>query len=156
MGKTKIIGTTETEIMILNKDTGEINTDVIHTKTLYKTVSTEEFMLVYINDLSGMFQLENKTEIKLMALIWKDCEFNDSNTNLGNIVYALKQNKEKWAEEINCSLSRINNTITSLSKKGLLIQESRGVYIVNPKFFFKGFTKDRMKVMQTIIEYKII
>lgn len=155
MGKSKVIGQQDTIVEVVNTDTGEVLKTAIQTKTVRKTISSKEFIQIYLEDLSGFFKLDNKTEIKLMALIWRDCEFNLENSNVGNKVFALKAQKEKWAEEIGVSLSSVNNAITNLVKKDLLILESRSVYYLNPEYFFKGFSKDQPAVLRTVLEYKI-
>lgn len=155
MGKSKIIGANETTVDVVDTTTGEVLSTVIQTKTVRKSISSKEFMQIYLEDLSGLFRLENKTEIKLMSLIWRDCEFNLENTNIGNRVIALKAQKEQWAKEIGVSLSNVNNTVTNLVKKDLLILESRSIYYLNPEFFFKGFSKDQPAVLRTVLEYKI-
>lgn len=136
--------------MIKSKTKGDDNVS-----TIKKTVTAKEFMQIYLEDLSGIFKLETKTEMKLMALIWRDCEFNLENSNVGNKVIALKAQKETWATEIGMSLSNVNNTITKLVAKDLLILESRSIYYLNPNYFFKGFTKDQPAVLKTVLEYRI-
>lgn len=125
------------------------------TQVFTKKISTEKFLQVYLNDLSGLFQLNSSTEIKLLSLMWRDSRYNDDNSDIGNIVYTIKDLKEQWVKEMGSSMGTINNTITKLVTKGLLISKpkSRSVYYLNPQYFFKGNTKDLPKVKQVLMQY---
>ena len=48
-------------------------------------------------------------------------------------------------------------TPITLSKKRMIIKDTkhRGVYFLNPEYFFKGSISDRTKVIKNIIEYQI-
>ncbi|MGL5711441.1 MAG: replication/maintenance protein RepL [Paraclostridium sp.] len=120
-----------------------------------KTVSTENFIQVYLEDMSGMLKIDNATQAKLLALLWKESEINLKDSSKGNQIYTIKANKEKWAETLNVKLQTINNTISALLEKDLLVKKDRSICVLNPNLFFKGFMKDRDKVIQTVITYKL-
>lgn len=146
-----------------NKETrvdenGEILSEEIVVKEHFikkAAVKREEFMQVYIEDNKGLFELSTGTEIKLMYLIWKEVEFY-KDTDEGNKIYLVKHLKDKWAEAIGVSLGAINNAITSITKKGLLLKgDGTSLYYLNPNYFFKGALKDRPKVIRILTEYEI-
>ena len=55
----------------LDKETGEItNIHVIETVRQVKKLNTyDEFIMVYLNDISSFINLDNATQMKVMALI---------------------------------------------------------------------------------------
>ena len=140
---------------VINQE-GEILSETQEITQIFTTkVSAEKFMQVYLNDLSGLFQLNNTTEIKLLTLMWRDSEYNAENSDIGNKILTIKDTKEMWAKEMDSSLGTINNTITKLASKGLLISKpkARSVYYLNPQYFFKGNSKDLPKVKQVLMQY---
>lgn len=125
---------------VADRNTGEIlETD---TRTYVRTTKSEDFIQVYLEDLSGLFALNGKIEHNLIVLLWKDTNFNT------NKIFLLRTQKEKYALDLNCNIDSINNAIISLTKKQLLLREDRGVYHLNPKFFFKGDTPNRKVVIK--------
>ena len=62
--------------------------------------------------------------------------------NYDNEIIINKNVKERIAERLNISLSRVNMYISDLTKKNFLIRKARGVYILNPYVFGKGNWKD--------------
>lgn len=123
--------------------------------TYNKSVFAEEFIQVYIDDMSGFLRIDNATQAKLLALLWKESEINLKDSSKGNQIYTIKANKEKWAEILDVKLQTVNNTISALLEKDLLIKKDRSVCVLNPNLFFKGFMKDRDKVIQTVVTYKL-
>lgn len=119
----------------VDTSTGEILSRT--TKTFVRNTSAEDFIQVYLNDLSGLFALNGKIEHNLLSLLWRDTGFNT------NKIFLLKPQKEAYAIEMDCKLDSINNAIISIVKKGLLLREERGNYYLNPKYFFKGETSRR-------------
>lgn len=68
----------------------------------------------------------------------------------------LKDDKEKWADEIGCSLRTIDNCLSALIKKKLLLSGgSRGKYMLNPEYYFKGSSADRRKILNLQVTYEI-
>lgn len=136
-------------------ETGEINEKEISTMVIRKTVTTKEFMQIYLDDMSGLFKLQGDKEHMFMYILWKISEFNQKNSTQGNVIVALKEDKEKWATELDVTLGTVNNMITKLVNKDLLIKVSRSKFMLNPKYFFKGFMEDQPKVVRAILEYQI-
>lgn len=131
---------------------GEIKVDINNSTIIKKVKNTELFIQVYLEDMKGMLQVDNGTHLKVLFLMWRDSQYNSPTTNEGNVVIALKEDKERWAKEIKCSIKTINNSIAALKNQDLLICKSRARYVLNPKFFFKGPIKQRQQV---VINYEI-
>lgn len=131
---------------------GQVKLDINTTTIVKKVKNPEQFIQVYLEDMKGMLEIDNGTHLKVLFLMWRDCQYNSPSKNEGNVVTVLKEDKEKWMNEIGCSLKTVNNAITALKAQGLLIYKSRARYILNPKFFFKGPIKDRQQV---IINYEV-
>jgi len=105
-----------------------------------RKVNKESFKLQFLNDFKGFLQLENKTEINLMHIIWRD--------STEEPILANKELKEQWAEELACSLGTVNNTLTKLVNKKLIKSSSRSVYYPNSDYFAQGLSRT--------IKYEII
>jgi len=136
----------------VNVSTGEVERVI---STTIKTVKSEQFIQIYLEDLSGIFNLETRVEIRLIALMWRDSTPNIDGSDEGNRVVVVKEIKEMWAKEAEATLQTINNTLTRLVQKEILIKKGRSIYVLNPKLFFKGSLKDRPKVIEKTLIYKI-
>lgn len=131
---------------------GKVKLDVNSSTIVKKTKNPEQFIQVYLEDMKGMLGIDNGTHLKVLFLMWRDCQYNSPSANEGNVVTILKDDKERWSKEIGCSIKTINNAITALKTQGLLIGKARARYVLNPKFFFKGPIKERQQV---IINYEV-
>lgn len=143
---------------VVDSNTGEVldtTTKSTHKIEEYKKCKPDEFVMVYLQDLSGFLKLENATQIKLLSFIWKEVGYNNPETNEGNVIAILKDDKERWANILDVSVRTIDNALAALTKKKLLLSEARGKYSLNPKYYFKGSTKDRAKVLEMKITYQI-
>lgn len=60
--------------------------------------------------------------------------------------------KKIIAEKLNTSVSAVSNTITQLKRDNLLYSPDRGLYILNPRYAFKGSSNERNKQLKIIIE----
>jgi len=120
-----------------------------------KTVEQERFMQVYLEDLSRVMNLTQMVEIKVLLWAWKNSSYNESGSTKGNEITIVSSHKEQMAEELGYAKKVVSNTVYGLAKKGLLIRVARSRYVLNPKFFFKGKLKDRLRCMQYILEYRI-
>ena len=130
---------------IVDTETGEITQHVtsqtIEHRKFYKT--HEEFIQIYLEDMSGLLSITSKSELQVLCLLWKYSTYNENDK--GNCVLITP----KIINDI---------VISSLVKnpKKLLIkdQQFRGTYYLNPQYFFKGSLKDRPRVMQIILNYE--
>lgn len=147
------------EKTIVDTQTGEIVSQVVESEkqvfATRKVKNQEEFIMVYLQDLSSFLRIDNATQIKLLALIWRDIAYVNPKSNEGNVMAILKDDKQKWADEIGCSLRTIDNCLAILVKKKLLLSGgSRGKYMLNPNYYFKGSTNDRKRILNLQLEYE--
>lgn len=131
----------------VNEITGQV-IETIETEVV-KIVSSDSFMQVYLEDNSGLFNIQNNSELQVLLQLWKRSVFDT------NEVVLVKQVKIEIAENIGTKLQNVNNTISVLKRKKLLISKARGVYFLNPHYFFKGYQQNRPKVIKLVQKYII-
>jgi len=129
-----------------NEETGEILE--VESK-IVKKVSAESFMQVFLNDRSILYDIENKSQLRVLVELWQLSQFD---TNQVVLVKAIKQ---IIADKVGCTLQTVDNHISKLLKKGLLIRKETSLYFLNPKYFFKGYAENRPKVIKAMVEYHI-
>ena len=132
--------------------------EMIHeskTKEIVKYVKDKpHFILVYLEDLSGLLKLDNLSDIKVLACIWEM-----SGIETGE-VFLIKSRKEQIAEKTQLTYRVVEVSISRLAKKGLIIKgdEGRsGLYYINPNYFWKGqeiSRKDKKHELNIKISYK--
>lgn len=148
------------EITTIDSQTGEILEQVVQQEKQIigtrKVKTQEEFIMVYLQDLSSFLRIDNATQIKLLALIWRDVAYNNPTSDEGNVMAILKDDKERWAAEINVSTRTIDNCLSALIKKDLLLSASRGKYKLNPKYYFKGSSADRKRILDLRVNYEFV
>lgn len=137
----------EISSIVVNETTGQV-IETIETEVV-KVVTQDAFMQVYLEDNSGLFNIKNNSELQVLLQLWKRSVFDT------NEVIIVKQIKIEIANAIGTKLQNVNNTISSLKKKKLLISKARGVYFLNPKYFFKGYKENRPKVIKLVQKYII-
>lgn len=138
-------------------NTGEVITlrsSVSKTTKFYS--SQEEFIQVYLNDMSGLMNITSKTELQILMQLWKLSSFNGDD-NSGNFIIINQKIITDLSKQINIKEQSVRNSITSLikNKKKPLIKDPnfRATYYLNPIYFFKGALKDRPKVMEIVLQY---
>lgn len=144
------------QITTVDVETGEVISQIVQEEkqivSTKKVKNQEEFIMVYLQDLSSFLRIDNATQIKLLALIWRDIAYTNPQSN-GNVMAILKDDKERWSKEIGCSVRTIDNCLATLVKKKLLLSESRGKYKLNPLYYFKGSNTDRRRILNLTVEY---
>lgn len=144
------------QVTTVDVETGEVISHTVQEEkqiiSTRKVKNQEEFIMVYLQDLSSFLRIDNATQIKLLALIWRDIAYTNPQSN-GNVMAILKDDKERWSKEINCSVRTIDNCLATLVKKKLLLSESRGKYKLNPLYYFKGSNTDRRRILNLTVEY---
>lgn len=151
--KNKIFESTERTVHV--SDNGEQLGEIITTKIVKKINKADDFIQVYLEDIAAMFKITKYSEMKVLMSIWKHASFNPQNETTGNEIYLVKTLKTKIAEELELAYSSVDNAIKNLEKQDMLIRIGRATYILNPKYFFKGYLKDRVSVVNMVIEYHI-
>lgn len=139
---------------LIDSETGEVIQQEISTKVI-KRVAQEDFIQVYLEDLAALLSITAISEIKVLMVLWRMASFNKENDKAGNRIVLVKPIKEEIANELNLTLGTIDNILRKLLNKNLIIKMDRTIYSLNPQYFFKGYMKDRLKVVKTIIEYHI-
>ena len=72
-----------------------------------------------------------------------------------NEVILIKSKKEEIAKKTGLSYNSVHNTISRLCKKGILLRRAQSLYILNPKFAFKGEEVQRAKKLKLVLEYQL-
>lgn len=142
---------------IINQETGEvqyqIKSQTINSTKFYKT--REEFIQIYLEDMSGLLSLTTKTELKILMVLWKYSSYNEEDK--GNCITVTPKVINDLVKATNVQEQSVRNAITTLLKNPnqLLIKDPkfRSTYYLNPKYFFKGSLKDRPKVMSVVLNY---
>ena len=127
--------------------------------TTLKKVTAEQFCQIYLQDNEEFFTL-TKSESNLLSVCWlMSTYYEDKDLKYpGNRITCNKQFKNIVNEKTGLAESTIRNSLVSLVKKEMLIKDSeyKGVYYLNPKYFFKGKISDRTKLIKHTIEYQIV
>ena len=142
---------------IVDTETGEITqqvtSQVIEHRKFYKT--HEEFIQIYLEDMSGLLSITSKSELQVLCLLWKYSTYNENDK--GNCVLITPKIINDIVTATGLAIQSVRNVISSLVKnpKRLLIKDPqfRSTYYLNPQYFFKGALKDRPKVMQVVLNY---
>lgn len=129
----------------VDTDTGELTTRKWITRS---NVPRQNFVLMYLDDLGKLNKLSPATTKLMQAL----CVYLEYNTNE---FYLNPQRRQELVEYTNLKLETINQGITKMVKKNLLIRVSTGTYQMNPLIFFKGSEIERAKYLELTIRYEI-
>ena len=126
--------------------------------TTIKKVSAEQFMQVYLQDNEEFYKL-SKAESNILSVCWlMSTYYNDRELDYpGNKVVYNSELRDRIIIKTGLKESTIKNGMSSLTKKEMLIKDPdhRGIYYLNPKYFFKGKLSDRTKVIKHLTEYQL-
>jgi hypothetical protein len=133
--------------------TGElIGRQIKHTKK----VKSSEFIQVYLSDIEGLMGLSTKGEMQVMVNLWKMSNYVKEEDYPGNYVIINTVILDILSRETKLNVGSIKNVVATLVKKKLLLKGAkRTLYFLNPKYFFKGSLKDRLKSYNVSIDYQI-
>ena len=112
----------------INNETGEIKTQ--EEKKVIRIPKEDEYIKIYIKTIGVLHNIPASADKILLEII--------KYTSYNNRIILTKPVKQDIANNLNISLSRVNNYITTLIKKNILIRKDRGMYILNPYIFGKG------------------
>lgn len=141
MRKNKYTTEKSEDFKLVDVHTGEL-LDYNQTKKL----PIEDFIMVYLATIPEMFSLQGQ-QLKLLMAIWRLSSFNKAWCEEGNIF--LNDQSTKGAIRrmgLDMSDSSIDVAIHKIMDKGFLIKLSKGKYLLNPKYFFKGTLSDRSHI----------
>lgn len=139
---------------LVDSETGEVIQQEVSTKVI-KRVAQEDFIQVYLEDLAALLNVTAISEIRVLMVLWRMASFNKENDKAGNRIVLVKPIKEEIANELSLTAGTVDNILRKLLNKNLIIKVDRTIYSLNPQYFFKGYMKDRLKVVRTTIEYHI-
>lgn len=106
--------------------------------------SEPPYVKLYLNDIGRLNGLNTSEQKILNELIF--------NMGYKNIVPSYKPVKLLIAEKLNMNYNTLNERIKSLCKKGILIRQARGFYIMDPNLFGRGNWND-IKKIRMVVEY---
>lgn len=133
---------------IVDNETGEI-LDTTVEKHFTTKIDTDNFYMVFIENLAPFFGLKNSNDIKLISAM---CSLAGFNTG---IVKMTKQTRIDLCNETGIGLTNISRHLKTLVKAELLF-EANGDYTINPLIFWKGNTSTRLEVLNsTGLEIKL-
>lgn len=111
-----------------------------------KKVSLDEFIMVFFAGCPELLRLKG-IHLKVLICCWKYSSYNPENEIEGNLVHNDSIFKAQCKSfGLDAPVASIDNSISYLSKQGYLIKKCRGVYLMNPKYFFKGSLSSRSKI----------
>lgn len=133
-----------THVQVVERVTSD--EDGVQVSSLHQNVSSFEkeppYVKVYLEDIGRLNGLDPSEQKLVNELVF--------NMGYNNIVPSYKPVKEAIAHKIGVSLSTVNRGIQSLYKKGVLIRQARGFYLLDPSIFGRGSWKDIKKIRMTI------
>lgn len=128
-------------LKVVNTDTGEIISAVADVK--YESV--DEYVMVFLNTLPILESLKG-SEKSVLHACWILSTFNPK-VDIGNVIINDTYFKDRVRLlGFNLTDGIVNNAISVLSKKNILIKRCKGSYYLNPAYFFKGTLTDRSKL----------
>lgn len=142
----RYITTKVKDFSVLDETTGEL-LELRQTKKL----SLDEFFMVFASSCPKLMQLKG-LQLKVLICCWRYSTYNKECSTEGNIIHNSVSFKEYCRKDgLDTSDACIDRAFTQLCKEGLLIRKSRGEYILNPQYFFKGTLSDRTKIIYNIV-----
>lgn len=143
--------------MYVDESTGEIKDIVEFDVTEHKVkkkVAAEEFVQLYIKDLAEIYKITSRTQIALLISLCEETDIKDK--DLCKTFTALKEDKDRWADKIGVARGKtVDNALSALNKKKIVLKVSRSKYTLNPKYIFMGALIDRPKAIKLSIQYEI-
>lgn len=127
----------------VSMETGEIvDTHVSHIELV---VEKDDFSLIYSEFWNILLDKPLSTsDVQLLAFLIKN--YSDGTPfSINSFI------KEEVAKQTNKSVSSYNNCTRNLLKHALIFSVSNKVYKLNPRYSFKGSTKDRNKAVITML-----
>lgn len=128
---------------VIDKDTGEV-LSVETKKHTYIAESKEEFMLIYVSLFPIFLELSSPAKSLFVYIL--------SNYNVNTVFEIADGSRRLIAEKLNLGKSTIANALTELRNNNLIYTHSRAMHQINPRYAFKGSTRDRAKALKAIIE----
>lgn len=142
--KKSYLQTRFTEIStVVDERTGEVISENIK-KHSYIANSKEAFMLLYVNMLPIFIKLSPSAKDVYVYLLMT--------YNAGTMFEIGIGSRVTIAEYIDISTSAVANAITELKRMQFIYSPRKSMYQLNPRYAFKGGTKERNKSLKALIE----
>ena len=111
-----------------------------------KKVSIDEFIMLFFCSYPQLMTLKGMV-LKVLMCCWKYSSYNAESDVDGNLIHNNASFKDRCRSEgLDTSNASIDNAISVLSSKGLLLKKCKGEYLLNPQYFFKGKLSKRSKI----------
>jgi DNA-binding transcriptional ArsR family regulator len=107
-----------------------------------KAEKSEEFFFTFLSALNVISGLSSASDIKILAILCSIAEYNTGKAIL------TADKRADMAKNIGVSSQAITNSISRLKKAGLICG-ARGIYEINPQYFWKGTTNEREKLLKS-------
>ena len=134
----KNLATYESETI---KDSNGNVTTASNTKS-FKAEAEPPYVKLYLQDIAYLNGITG-TGNDIIGQLLKYIDYN-------NEITIIKRQKEEIAKELNCAIGTINNLMSELVKKEILLKVDRSCFIFNPFLFGKGRWKDIMKMRKDL------
>lgn len=126
-------------------DTGEVfDVDVLVKEHHIIVDDAPAFAMMYASMLGLLDELDY-TCIKVLAWCAINCQYNE------NIVVLNKYNCSLIEEQYALKYQSIKNSISTLKKRNILISIGQATYRINPRYYWKGSSKNRLAKMKYIL-----
>lgn len=111
-----------------------------------RTVTLDEFIMIFFASSPDLLSLKG-LHLKVLICCWKLSSYNPESEAEGNLIHNDPLFKCKCKDfGLSAPAASIDNAISYLNKEGFLIKRCKGVYLLNPKYFFKGRLSDKSKI----------
>ena len=146
----------EKERTLVTTTDGEILSDTTSSKSKHiitRRITPDKFVQMYIEDLADIYKIKSSTQVNLLLVLCGEARFPEGE-ELSTFT-ALKDDKNRWADKLEIKQGKtIDNALSELRKKEIIVQTSRSKYAINPKYFHYGALKNREGLTELIIKYK--
>lgn len=101
----------------------------------------DSFYMTYFENLSGFYKLSSATDIKILAILCSNAEYNTGIIDLSTKL------RDEICDTIGIVSSQISRSLKSLQEKGLIVKDKDRIEI-NPSCFWKGTNETRNKLLK--------
>ena len=130
----------------IDSETGEILETHVETKHHKIVVNDREsFYWTYLSIESLLDDLD-KVSLKLLFYCNMRCQWN---TNMIALTKPILTDIER---EVGLEYQTVRNAISKLKKLGVFIELGNATYRINPRYYWKGETTERLKTMKYVLE----
>lgn len=116
----------------------------------------KEYASLYIAPLIEMTKSLTGAGFRFLLILMRDSDMPSRLSkkhadSSGNAVFINPENKKAWAEELDMTPGTLNNLVTELQRRELILKRKSMIYILNPEYVFKGTWVQRQEAVQELI-----